>query len=68
MKTLLSTGPQLLAVETPKTPGVTPGTVRVKVVKYETYEIPDADFDAMRFQIHDANQEHAKLIAAAVNL
>jgi len=68
MKTILSTGPQLIAVKTSKLPGVKKGTVQVQCVSYETYEMTDAEFDATTFKVHDANQEHAKTIAKAVAL
>lgn len=66
MKTVKSSGPLLYRVETEKTKGVPKGKIRVHVVKYETYEINDADFDDMKFKIHDANSEEAKEIAALV--
>ena len=68
MKTLNATGPLLIAVKSSVMQGVKPGTVQVQCVRYETYEIPLAEFDAMTFQIHDATRPEARIIAELVKL
>ncbi len=68
MKTLKSTGPLLIRVETEKTPTVPKGKVRVYCVRYETYELDADEFDKTTFRIHDAACEEARTIAEAVNL
>jgi len=70
MKTIRSTGPQLIAVHTDasKSRKVPNGKVHVLCVRYETYEMDLKVFDKTTFNIHDANQEEAKIIAEAVKL
>lgn len=67
MKTIRATGPQLISVRSAAMPEVPKGTVHVTCVRYETYEIPEDEFEKMTFNIHDANQREARIIAATVN-
>jgi len=68
LKTIKATGPLLYRVDTDKHPDCPKGKVLVHCVRYETYEIDSADFNEMKFKIHDANTEEAKAIAALVKL
>lgn len=68
MKTIKSTGPLFYGAHTDKTPGIPKGKVHVHLVRYETLEMDEKDFDATTFKIHDANQPEPRAIAKLVAL
>lgn len=70
MKTLESTGPLLIGVDTDATPGVPKGKMHVYCVRYDTYLLDETNPEdlATNFKIHDANHHHAIIIARAVKL
>lgn len=73
MKTIKDTGWLLHRVETNnegKNPAIGKDKIRVRVVRYATYEYPLAEFGDTKgsFTIHDANCEEARMIAELVKL
>lgn len=69
MKTIKNTGPLFYGAKTNSTdPTISSGKIRCFFVRYETIEYDLKDFDHGVFQVHDANSEEAKMIAALVNL
>lgn len=64
MKTVKSTGPLLYAINNTK--GIPKGKVHVHLVRYETFEMDDAGFDATKFKFHDASQPEPRTIAGLV--
>jgi hypothetical protein len=68
MKTIKATGQLAYRFETDQQPTVPAGKVHVHVVQYQTFELDAAEFEAMTFQIHDANSPEARTIAELVNL
>jgi hypothetical protein len=70
MKTIKATGPLAYAfdLDPKECPGLPRGHARVHVVAYQTFEMPMAEFERMQFQMHDANSEEARVIAALVAL
>jgi hypothetical protein len=63
MKTIIATGPLLIAVNNV---GSSKKKVHVTCVRYETYEMSKDEFEATSFKIHDANCAEAKIIAELV--
>lgn len=68
MRTIQSTGPLVFSVQTDKQPGVPPGKIHVRCVRYEIYEFDREEFDSddLQFNIHDASAPEARELARVI--
>ncbi len=69
MNTLHAGQQELFWIETPesKVSAIAKGMVHVHTVQYRAYEMTDEEFSGMKFRMHNAGSQEAKIIAIAVN-